>query len=118
MNVHERIFVYGEILYQKSLSLFNEARYRRAEITASAAGGAAMFLVEDVETPSEMRDRSILLANASSSLLGNIRLDEREEYGEHFLSGGKRRKQKIEHEVNLSFEDLRDAAQEIRRIGS
>lgn len=118
MTIHERILVYAELLYQKSLESLSGQRYRKAEITTSAAGGAAMFLAEDSETPTELKRRAVALVNTVQALLGDIRRAGVEEYGERFMSGKNTRGKRIDDEIAIFFEDIRSAAQETQRLAS
>jgi hypothetical protein len=116
-TVHERIFFYAEILYQKALERFEAGQYRRAEVSASAAAGASVFVEQDTETSEELRERARNLSRTVEEFMSNIWREETQGHGERFLSGLKKRPQDAAaKEAAIFMGDLRAAASEAARI--
>lgn len=108
MDIHGKLLLYAEILYQRALDRFEAGKYRRAEYLASAASGAAVFVEQDTEAPREITERARALSAALTEFLSTVWRASREEYGDRFLSGPK----KGEKEVEVFLSDVRDAARE------
>jgi hypothetical protein len=116
MTVHERIFVYAEILYQRALERLEAGQLHRAGVNASAAVGAAVFVEQDTATPSDLCERARGLIKAVESFMSDIWRQGTQEYGERFLSGSKKHPQDAAaKEVALFICDLRLAANEAGR---
>jgi len=64
-DVHNDILAYAEGLYAKSIQEMERENFRRAEIYAAAAYGAAAFLVMDKRTSEEIQEHAGLLEEAS-----------------------------------------------------
>jgi hypothetical protein len=117
MNVLERIFAYAEILYQKALERFEADQFRRAEVVASAAAGAVIFVEQDVETSDELRKRARVLSKTIEDFMSAIWKEETERYGERFLSGSKKHPEDAaSKEAALFMCDLRVTMGEVERI--
>lgn len=118
-TVHERIFALAEILYQRALARFQAEQFRRAEVNASAASGAAIFVEQDTETPQDLRDRARALANTLEAFLSDIWREQTHQYGDRFLSGPKeRQRDTADREAALFICELREAMGEVTRLGS
>jgi len=111
--------VLAEVLYQRALARFESEQYRRAEVMASAASGAAVFIVEDLETSDELRSRASILSKMLEEFLSTIWRAETQRYDERFLSGSKNTvRGTADREAALFMCDLREAMVEVARISA
>lgn len=114
MTVLDRIYLYSEELYRRSLGKLEAGHIYKANTTACAALGAAIFVEQEKEAPEELRVRANRLAVTLEDFLSVLWKEQVQNYGERYLSGAKKRKPDlVEKEVSQFADDLRRAAREV-----
>lgn len=86
-DLRDDIFEYADRLYAKALHEMEAERFRAVDIYALSAYGAAVFLVNDKRTPSEMREQAKQLEHASWNLAKQSRMGQRRKLMEPRLDG-------------------------------